>query len=104
MRFIAEIDVFTDREVGQKRLFLEHHANALPVGIGGVFKTGRLAGDLDLAGVGLIDSAQDFHQRRFSGPVLTHQSNNFTAPDFKRHFLKRMNAGETLVDVDNREG
>ena len=39
---VAEIDVLADREVGQQRLLLEHHADALALGIGGIGET-RLA-------------------------------------------------------------
>ena len=36
LRLVAEIDVLADGQVGQERLLLEHHADALAVGVGGV--------------------------------------------------------------------
>ena len=35
LRLVAEIDVLADGQVGEQRLLLEHHADALAVGIGG---------------------------------------------------------------------
>ena len=85
--FVAEIDVLADRQVGEQRLLLEHHADALAVGIGRVGETGRPAGHQDLAGIGLIDAAQDLHQRRLAGAVLADQADDLAGPDLDRHLV-----------------
>ena len=100
-RLVAEIDVLADRQVGEQRLLLEHHADALAVGVGGAFDARRLAGDEDLAGVGLIDAAQDLHQRRFAGAVLADQADDLSGLDLDRDVLQRVHAGEALVDSDH---
>ena len=58
----------------------------------------------DLAGVGLIDAAENLHQRGFAGAVFADQSDDLSGPDLDRHRLQRMNAGKALVDVDHRKG
>ena len=67
-------------------------------------ETGRLAGDEDLAGVGLVDAAQNLHQRRLAGAVLADQADDLAGPDLDRDVLQRVNAGEALVDPDHRQG
>ena len=43
LRLVAEIDVLADGQVGQQRLLLEHHADALAVGVGRVERAGSAA-------------------------------------------------------------
>ena len=81
LRLVAEIDVLADGEVGEQRLLLEHHADALPVGIGGLTQGDGLAGEQDLAGVRLIDAGQDLHQRRLAGAVLADQADHLVRAD-----------------------
>ena len=104
LRLGAQIDVFADRQIGEQRLLLEHHADAFPVGVGGVLETGRFSGDHDLAGVGLIDAAENLHQRGFAGAVLADQSDDLSGSDLDRHGLERVDAGKALVDPDHRKG
>ena len=103
LRLVAEIDVLADGEVGQERLLLEHHADALAVGVGRIEQPRRLPGDQDLPGVGLIDAAQDLHQRRLAGAVLADQADDLATADLDRHALQRVDAGKALVDRDERE-
>ena len=63
-----------------------------------------LSGDEDLPDVGLIDAAQNLHQRGFAGAVLADQANDLSGSDLDRDVLERVNAGKALVDPDHRDG
>ena len=76
LRLVAEIDVLADREIGEQRLLLEHHADALAVGVGGVLNDDGLSADEDLARIRLVDAAQDLHQRRLAGAVLADEADH----------------------------
>ena len=78
---VAEVDVFAHRHVGEEGLLLEHHADALVVGVGCVFKCGWLSGNQDFAGVRLVHAAEDFHQRRFASAILADQPDDLTRVD-----------------------
>ena len=82
-RLVAETDVLADREVGQQRLLLEHHADAVAGGVGGAGEARRLAAEQDRAGVGLVDAGQDAHQRRLAGAVLADQAHDLVRPDLE---------------------
>ena len=84
-------------------MLLEHHADSFSVGVGGAFDAGLLAGDEDLPGVGLIDAAQNLHQRGFAGAVLADEAHDLSGPDLDRDVLERVDAGEALVDSDHRD-
>ena len=49
----------------------------------------RLAGEADLAGVGLVDARQDFDQRRFAGAVLAEQRMDLAATDVEIDVIER---------------
>src|SRR5687768_14322135 len=57
LRLVTEIDIFANRQVGQERLLLKYHPDALAVGVGRVRKTSRPRGDEDLAGIWLVHTA-----------------------------------------------
>src|SRR5690606_28838772 len=101
---VAEIDVLADREVREQRLLLEHHADALAHGVGGADEAGFAPVEQDVAGIGLVDAAQDLHQRRFAGAVLADEADDFAGTDLDRDVLQRMHAGKALVDMDKGEG
>ena len=102
LRLVAEVDVLAHRQVGQQRLLLEDHADALAVGIGRILQPRRLARDQDPPGVRLVDPAQDLHQRRLARAVLADQPDDLAGPDLDRHALQRLHAGKALVHVLER--
>src|SRR5437660_11953070 len=55
------------------------------------------------AGVSLDHSAEDLHQRRFSGSVLANQRHNFALVDFQIYLFQRDNAGKALADSGHFE-
>src|SRR6516162_8930187 len=50
-----------------------------------------------------VDAGEDFHQRRFAGPVLAHQGMNLARLQFKAHAVQRPHAGEGLADILDRD-
>ena len=101
---VAEPDVLADREVGQQGLLLEHHADAVPRGIGGAAQDDRLAAEEDSAGVRLIDPGQDPHQGRLAGAVLADQPDHLVRSQLQAHRFQRVHARKALVDVVERKG
>ncbi len=101
---VAEPDVLADREVGQQRLLLEHHADAVPGGVGGAAQRDRLASEQDAASVGLVDAGEDAHQRRLAGTVLADQADHLVRPHLDAHRLQRVHAGKALVDLFEGQG
>src|SRR5437660_5246653 len=59
------------------------------------------------AGVSLDYSAEDLHQRLFSGAVLANQRHNFALADLQIYLFQRDYAGKALADsgqLENRIG
>ena len=52
-----------------------------------------------LAGVGLLDAADDLHQRRLAGAVLAEQRDDLSGVHVEAHAAQRVNARKTLVDA-----
>ena len=63
----------------------------------------RLAGEEDLAAVGLVDAGHDLDQRRFAGAVLAEQRVDLARIERERHVLERLGRVEALGDVAHLE-
>ena len=74
--------------------------NAIPsaVASGTSAHVDRRAVDQHLAGVGLLDPADDLHQRGLAGAVLAQQRDDFARVHLEAHAAQRVHAGEPLVD------
>ncbi len=55
--------------------------NAPVHSLAGIGKAYRLPLKNDFTRIGLVNSGEDFHQRRFAGAVFPHQRMDFAAPD-----------------------
>ncbi len=51
------------------------------------------------AAVPRVNTAQDLHQRRFSGSVFTQQRHHFAGSEFKPNIIKRPHSGKCLDNV-----
>ena len=58
----------------------------------------RRAVDQHLAGVGLLDPADDLHQGGLAGAVLAEQRHDFSGVHVEAHATERLHAGKPLVD------
>ena len=59
----------------------------------------RLAGQQDLAAVGLVHAGHDLDQRRLAGAVLAEQRMDFAGVERERHVLQRLRGVEPLGDA-----
>ena len=50
----------------------------------------------DFAGVGLVNAAEDIHQRGLAGAVFADERDDFTARDLQIHGIQRHDAGKSL--------
>ena len=74
-------------------------------GVADALQVDRLSVEEDFAAVGPVDAGQDFHERRFAGPVLADEGQHLAGVDGQRHAVEGLNAGEVLADVaDFEEG
>ena len=94
--FEAEEDIFHHAQVGQQRLFLEHHADAGLHRGAGAGEAGRLAVDQDLAAIVLVAAVQHLHQGRLAGAVLADQADDLAIADLEIDTLQGAHIGEVL--------
>ena len=59
--------------------------------------------DQHLAGVGLLDAADDPHQRGLAGAVLAHQRVHFAGEQFELDLVQRPYTGERLGKIPDRD-
>ena len=73
--------------------------NAIPSAVAraDVADDDRRAVDQHLAGVGLLDPADDLHQRGLAGAVLAEQRDDFARVHVEVRRRERMDAGEPLL-------
>jgi hypothetical protein len=80
----AEADVFSDREVGEQRVILEHHTHAALLrgedasAIGGDFTV-----DVDLPPIGVFESGDQAEQGRLSAPTGAKDGQDLSRVDLK---------------------
>ena len=74
---VADEDVLGDVQVGKEQRFLIDRGDAEALRLGGAADRDRLAGEQDLAAIGLVDAGDDLDQRRFAGAVLAEQRMDF---------------------------
>jgi len=96
--FHTQHHVFRDGENRHQHEVLVHHADAQTDRIVGLVNLRLLAADKDFAGIGLIQSVEDVHQRRFAGAVFAQQGVDF--PLFQRqvNVVVGEHAGEGFGD------
>ena len=101
----AEEEVGGDAQVlGEVQLLVDEDDAAVQ-GVADALQVDRLSVEEDFAAVGPVDAGQDFHERRFAGPVLADEGQHLVGVDGQRHAVEGLNAREVLADVaDFEEG
>ena len=103
-RFASEQDVAGDVEVvEQVQLLVDERDAAAPSRRVDVAHRRRRAVDQHVAGVGLLDAADDLHQRGLAGAVLAEQRDDFARVHLEAHAAERVHAGKPLVDRSKLE-
>ncbi len=102
-RLGGEHDVLGHRHHGDQHEVLMHHSHAgLDRGTRRA-ELHRLAGDDDLALVGVVQPVEDVHQRRLAGTVLAEQRVDLALPQVEVDVVVRDGAREALRDVAHLE-
>ena len=95
----AERDVLGHRQALEQREVLEHHADALVAGLGGLVRRIDLAAEAHDAFVGAHDAVDHLDQRRLAGAVLAQQRVDLLGADGERHVVVGDHAGKALGDA-----
>ena len=98
-RLAAEKHVLHHRQLRNQVQFLMDDGDAGALGFDGVADLHGLAVDQDLARIGLVDAAQNLHERRFARAVFTHQRMNFTGADLEFDTLEHAHRTKRLADA-----
>ena len=93
---MADEDVFRDVQVGKEQRLLVDRGDAETLRLRGAADGDRLAGEQDLAAVGLVDAGDDLDQRGFAGAVLAKQRMDFAGTNLEVHIDERIHAREGL--------
>ncbi len=96
----AEHDVFEHGERRHQHEVLMHHADAVADRLARRADPDRLAVYPDLAGVGLVESVENRHERRFSGAVLADDAVDDAALDDEIDVIVGVDRAKALVDSD----
>jgi len=91
--------VLDDAQVGHQREVLVDRADALPQGICWRVKLRLLAPDADCAGVRLVHSREDVHQRRLAGAVLPQDGVNLSLAEGQVNLVVGDDRPEALGDA-----
>ena len=92
-------DVLSYIQVVQQVEFLVDDADALHLCVLGISGMKGLALIKDLTCIGLIDTRQDFHQRRFSCAIFTDQRMNFSFSYGEIYFIQGFDAGKCFRNL-----
>ncbi len=100
----AEHHVFEHGERRHQHEVLMHHADAMADGLARGTDSDRLAVDTDFACVGFIEAVENRHQRRFTSPILTHDSVDDSAFDDQVDIIVGVDRAEALINADELDG
>ena len=96
--FAVEKDVGGDVEIVEDAQLLMNKLDAERAGFARRTYLGSLAIDLHRAAVACDGAAQDLHQGRLAGAILTNQRDDLTGADAQADVIERDDAGESLAD------
>ena len=97
-RFASEQDVAGDVEIVEQVELLVDERDPQRRRAGDAAHDDRRAVDQHLAGVGLLDPADDLHQGGLAGAVLAEQRHDFSRVHVEAYATERLHAGKPLVD------
>ena len=98
-RLAAEPDVLGDGARRQQVELLEHGGEAGALRLDRVAEADLLAGELDGAGVGLVDAGEHLHERRLAGAVLADQAVHLARQQVEVGLAEHHVPGEGLGDT-----
>ncbi|MNT22560.1 hypothetical protein D3C72_1579470 [compost metagenome] len=101
--FTAHEQVLCHRQVGQDRLLLVDHRDALGSRTTRAVKHDRLAVQLQVPLIRLIDAGENLHQCRLARTVFANQADDFMFADLQVDTLEDGDAIEALGNIVERE-
>ena len=96
---MADEDVLGDVVIREEERLLIDGGDAMALRLGGAADDDRLAGQANLAAIGLIDAGHDLDQRRLAGAVLPEKGMHLAGIERQRDGLERLRGAETLGNV-----
>ena len=91
-------DVLRHGQVLHQVQLLVHDADAQLLGVAGGLNLGGLAVELDDAVILGVNTGENFHQRRFTGAVLTDEGQDFAGAQLQLRVVQCVDAGEILLN------
>src|SRR5581483_1122768 len=84
-------------QVWEQVEFLEDDSDATPLRFERIRKTHRFATPEQSAGIRTDDSGDDFSERAFAGPVLSHKRMHLPVRDGQAHIVQRLGSREMFA-------
>ena len=97
-RFPADEDVLCNRQVVNHVQFLMNDNNPGLLCFSCIMKLDFFAFINDCSRIFRINTGQNFHKRRFSGTIFSHERMYFTASDLKVNMIQCVYSGKRLID------
>ena len=95
-RVAPDVDIFSDRTLGNRLKLLMHHRDAHAQRLKRVVDVNLFALVIDFTLVHLVNAKHAFHQGGFASTVLTHQRVNRAGSELELRVIERLNARELL--------
>ena len=91
---MSKIDVFRDRQLGEKQHFLIDGSDAATASLFGRSEGFFLPFDANLSPAGRMDTSKNLDQRRLSCAVFSHQGVNFAGTNVKIDIFQNLVVSE----------
>src|SRR5580692_3007388 len=99
LRFAADENILRDSQMIHQLQFLMNDPDSRRLSLARTGEINRSTIVENGPAVFGVDAGEDFHQRRFAGAVLAHQSMDLARHEFEAHAVQRSHAGEGLTDI-----
>ena len=96
-------NVLGDGLRGEVQQFLVNEGDAVALGIFRRMEPDLAAVEEDVAGIGVVDAAEDVHQGRLAGAVDADEADNLAGANLERNVVERLDARELLGDSRHAE-
>ena len=97
--FARHKDILINVQIGEQAQLLMNDSDPVRAGLGGIPKGNLLIIHVQLAGAGLLNARDDFHQCGFSRSVFADQHVHLAPEHLKRHIVQRLGARVDLTDM-----
>lgn len=99
----TQCDVFHDGQIRSQIELLINHRNPRATGVFGVFRTEWLPLEQNLASIGSMHPAEDFHQGTLSSAIFSDEGMHLSRTHMKTHLFECLGSTEALMDSAHRQ-